>query len=333
MSLAHHVSHEATAGDRGRAFGVAQRDAIACTVGTYRRMLDGVDLRAAGAAVAPVLEPHHVEELEGMAAGAGQDLLELIAINARTELLAGAECSVAGRLGGELAQTWDWHPDLAPACVVWTVPGAFTTVTEAGILAKLGLNEHGVAVALNLLTSPADGGLGGVPIHILLRQILERAESVAEALELLCSASTTASSAVTVADPDALACVELSPDGPTVIRPDADGWLVHTNHFLTRPPGDDEEDSRARHDRLNQLVRAGVPPREALAEPPMFRRADPSEPWRDRVATLLTVQHGPGRALDRRQRRRCAGASDTASTATTSASRMKPPASSHHARP
>ncbi len=299
MSLARHVSREATAGDRGRAFGVAQRDAIACTVGTYRRMLDGVDLRAAGTAVAPVLEPHHVEELEGMAAGAGQDLLELIAINARTELLAGAECSVVGKLGGELAQTWDWHPDLASACVVWTVPGAFTTVTEAGILAKLGLNEHGVAVALNLLTSPADGELGGVPIHVLLRQILERAESVAEALELLCGAATTASSAVTVADPHALACVELSPEGPTVIRPGADGWLVHTNHFLTRPPGDDEEDSRARHDRLNQLVRAGVPPREALAEPPMFRREDPGEPWRDRVATLLTVHTDPGaRSID-----------------------------------
>ena len=228
-------------------------------------MLEGVDLRAAGTAVAPVLEPHHVEELEGMAAGAGQDLLELIAINARTELLAGAECSVVGKLGGELAQTWDWHPDLAPACVVWTVEGLFTTVTEAGILAKLGINEHGVAVALNLLNSPADGGLGGMPIHILLRQILERAQDAAQAHALLTEARTTASSAVTIATAGDLFTVELSPDGPTVIRPDADGWLVHTNHFLTRPPGDDEEDSRARQDRLSELVGAGVPPREALA--------------------------------------------------------------------
>jgi isopenicillin-N N-acyltransferase-like protein len=294
VALPHHISRESSPADRGRAFGAAHASAIACTVRTYRRLLDGVDLRAAGAAVAPALAPHHVEELHGIAAGAGQDARELIAVNARTELLAGAECSVAGRLGGPLAQTWDWHPDLAPARVVWTVEGSFTTVTEAGILAKLGINEHGVAVALNLLTSPSDGGLGGTPVHILLRRILERATNAQQALELLTAAGTTASSAVTMATADELFTVELSPDGPTVIRPDADGWLVHTNHFLTRPPGDDEDDSRARHDRLTQLLRAGAPVKEALAHAPICRHDDPSIPWPDRIATLLAIHIDPG---------------------------------------
>jgi isopenicillin-N N-acyltransferase-like protein len=262
-------------------------------------MLEGVDLRAAGAAVAPALEPRHVDEIEGIAAGAGQDAGELLAVNARTELLAGAECTVAGRLHGELAQTWDWHPDLAPSRVVWTVEGAFTTATEAGILAKLGVNRHGVACALNLLESAADGGLGGTPIHALLRQILERAETARQAHALLTGARITASSAVTIATPEDLFTVELSPDGPTVIRPDDDGWLVHTNHFLTRPPGEDEESSRERHDRLWEVIRAGGSVRDALGQPPVFRHADPALPWRDRVATLLTVRIDPAaRSID-----------------------------------
>ena len=305
MSLPHHISREPAARDRGHAFGAAQRDAIASTVRTYRRLLPVVDMRAAGAAVAASLEPHLVDELEGMAAGAGQDVGDLLAVNARTELLAGAECSVAGRLEGSevsLAQTWDWHPDLAPSRVLWTVQlpdGAwFTTATEAGILAKLGLNGHGVACALNLLTCPADGGTGGVPIHVLLRLVLERAQDAAQAVELLCGARTTASSAVTVASAGQLVAVELSPDGPALVRPDPDGWLIHTNHFLSRPAQADEEGSRGRRARLQALLRDGVAPEAALAshlpdEEPICRHDEPGVAWPDRIATLLAIRLDP----------------------------------------
>lgn len=306
MRLPHHVSHEPAAGDRGHAFGVAQRAAIASTVRTYRRLLQDVDLRAAGVSVADSLEPQFVDELEGMAAGAEQDARDLLAINARTELLAGAECSVVGQLQGSavsLAQTWDWHPDLAPSRVLWTVhlpDGAwFTTATEAGILAKLGLNRHGVACALNLLSDPADGGTGGVPIHVLLRLVLERAHDAAQAVELLCGARTTASSAVTVASAGELASVELSPGGAVLVRPDPDGWLVHTNHFLSRPAqAPDEEGSRLRRARLLALLRAGVAPEAALAshlpaQEPVCRHGDPGVPWPDRIATLLATRIDP----------------------------------------
>jgi isopenicillin-N N-acyltransferase-like protein len=296
VSLARHVSGEATPRDRGHAFGRAQAAAIDNTIRVYRRMLEGVDLCAAGEEVAPLLGPAHVDELEGMAAGAGQDVRDLLAVNARTELLAGAECSVVGRAGGELAQTWDWHPDLVPSRVVWRVEGAFTTVTEAGLLAKLGVNRHGVACALNLIEQA--GGLGGVPVHVLLRRVLEQAEDGPHALALLTGAHATASSAVTIATADDLFTAELSPDGPTVIRPDADGWLVHTNHACARPPRTDQAGSQERRARLAELVRAGVPPHEALAdhhavEQPICRHDDPSVAWPDRVATLLAIRVDP----------------------------------------
>jgi isopenicillin-N N-acyltransferase like protein len=96
--------------------------------------------------------PELVEEIAGIAAGAGQDERELLAINARTELLGAAsrpECSFVGLLPRAtaagttvLAQNWDWHPDLAESVVVWSIRTpdghALTTMTEAGILARLG---------------------------------------------------------------------------------------------------------------------------------------------------------------------------------------------------
>jgi isopenicillin-N N-acyltransferase like protein len=312
MSLAHHVSREATVRDRGYAFGAGQRDAIATTIRVYRRMIEGVDLRAAGEAVAAQLPAHLVDELEGMAAGAGQATGDLLAVNARTELLAGTksvECSVVGHLAGQratLAQTWDWHPDLAPSRVLWTVhhgDGAwFTTATEAGVLAKLGLNHHGVACGLNLLTCTADGGTDGTPIHVLLRLVLERAHDADAAADLLRAAQVTASSAITLASSGRLLAVELSPGGAATLEPGEDGVLVHTNHFLAPPPAgadEAEEGTRLRCDEVVRLMQAGASPRQALSsrrpeEQPVCRYADESEPWADRVATLLTLELDPG---------------------------------------
>lgn len=300
------------------------------TVATYRRLLReaaGVgpaDLRVAGADIAERLEPRWpdlVLELEGIAQGAGQDVLDLAALNARTELLAGtpgSECSVIGRVRGSsvsLAQTWDWHPDLRAAALLWTVmrpDGSwFTTATEAGILAKLGVNGDGVGCALNFLTCSADGAAGGIPIHVLLRLVLERCSTGGEALVLLRDARTAASSCITVAaaDPDGsqLFAAELAPGGARIVRPDADGWLVHTNHFLAPPAaGIDTQPElhpgtllRRRH--LVSLVRSGVPMLDALrshepsAEPVCRHDDPPTTPWPDRRATLLAIDIDPAR--------------------------------------
>src|SRR5918994_7220262 len=128
-------------------------------------------------ATAPPAPPPH-PEIDAIARGADVDPHFLRAANARTEILNGAdECSVQGA-GGLLAQNWDWHPDLAESTVIHIVEHGdqqwFATVTEAGILAKIGLNRHGLGVCLNILRTTADGGTDGTPIHLLLRQLLER---------------------------------------------------------------------------------------------------------------------------------------------------------------
>ena len=280
------------------------------------------ELAGHGARVAQRLErdrPDLVAELEGIAAGAGVPAEELIAVNARTELLAGlasGECSVVGVDDGErvrLAQNWDWHPAQATAMVVWTIPlpggGWMTTITEAGMLAKLGVNSHGVAVGLNFLTSALDGGTDGLPVHALLRMVLDSCGSATEALGLLLGAPVRASASVAVAAAEpagrTLAAVELSPAGPGVVWPDASGRLVHTNHFLTEPGRRHEAaalrepSTLLRHRHLTEALARGTGPQEALRSHfprphAVCRHDDPSDAWAERRATLLSVVIDPG---------------------------------------
>ena len=298
MTFPVHRSSERSPRERGEAFGRAQAAPVATTLAIYRRMFEethGIDAREAGAAVR--LPDAALEEIAGIAHGAGQDELELRAVNARTEILAGAgptECSVVGA-GGLLAQNWDWHPDSAAATVIWIVEhdhGWFVTLTEAGLLAKIGLNDHGLGVCLNLLTTSADGGLDGTPIHVLLRQTLQTCASVDDAVALLAGAKTSASSAVTVATPGDVATVELSPGGANVIR-GAVG--AHTNHFLEPP--------RAGRDTMPESSPSTIPRLEIVRGQPLLdalrshdghpksvcRHVDPLEPWAEQTETVASV--------------------------------------------
>jgi isopenicillin-N N-acyltransferase like protein len=278
-----HTSREASPFARGEAFGRARAHAVRHTVDVYARLID--------LSRAPRVADAEREEIEGIAAGAGVSATALLAVNARTELLAGAldECSVIGG-GAVLAQNWDWHPDLAPSTLVWIVHAGehwFATLTEAGMLAKIGLNDAGLGVCLNLLRTSADGGLDGVPIHILLRRVLASCRTVDEAVALLTEARVTASSAVTVATPGAVACVELSPGGANVL---ATG--VHTNHFLEPPRAGRDvgvEESLSTVARLDVVRR--LPLERALRshQGPVCRHLVPAEPWEERTVTLASV--------------------------------------------
>ena len=172
MTFAVHWSAEPTRAERGEAFGRAQATAVQHTVDTYRRMF-----AESGVQIPDRLEFPLTEEIDAIARGARIDPHLLRAVNARTEILGGAdECSVVAG-GSLLAQNWDWHPDTSASTVIWIVEHHdrwFATLTEAGVLAKIGLNSAGLGVCLNLLTSSEDTGeVAGTPIHVLLRLILE----------------------------------------------------------------------------------------------------------------------------------------------------------------
>lgn len=140
-----------------------------------------------------------------------------------------------------LAQNWDWMGRQRQALVVLHTQGpsgqSITTLTEAGMLAKIGINQSGFALGLNILRSVRDGSRLGVPVHVLLRHLLD-CDSVAHARERLHALQTElglgfgAASNVPCADAQGhAACFEFSPAGWAEVTP-TDGVVVHTNHFV-----------------------------------------------------------------------------------------------------
>jgi isopenicillin-N N-acyltransferase-like protein len=276
-----HVSSETEPAARGRAFGESLRAEVERTVAFYARLfaetagLDDAAVARFGGQVRAALAPRHgrlLAEIDGIAAGAAVDPDTLVAINARTELLSSgsfsgdrsaagagrrspAECSNvallpdATRDGGLLlGQTWDFHPELMPARALWTFPlpaGRWvTTFTEAGILAKVGMNSDRVGVTLAFLATRADRPLGGMPVHLIARLLLEESHNASDALRLLYGARTSGSVSLTVGhagEPGSgfAASAELSPGGVQLVYPDEQGVLVHTNHFLVDPGSED----------------------------------------------------------------------------------------------
>jgi isopenicillin-N N-acyltransferase like protein len=327
-----HRSTEPTPGERGLALGRAAARPIANTAAVYTRLfsedvgLDGAEVARLGEGVAERLSrvrPDLVEEIEGIASGAGQAAGVMFAVNARTELLAGGalasgdgECSVAARVSADggsslLGQNWDFHSDLAASRLVWVIELGerwLATFTEAGIVAKTGLNSAGLATALNFLASGADGGIDGIPVHVLLRMLLDSCDDADAAGELIESSRTAASACITVVaagDRASATSYELSPSGTRRLAADDSGALAHTNHFLLPVPSGDVllagTGAASSLSRLDQ-VRAGLPHigdgsaveglRSLLSserDEPIYRRDDASLPWVSRTATLATV--------------------------------------------
>ena len=261
--------------ERGRQYGEAARDRIRHSIATYARLfaycgltwgeaqMRAVRYRDVIAATSPAL----LEEIIGIAAGAGVTESEILALNARTEILpptypaepspawstarernrvAGVadwgECTAlavlpaASRDGKTwLGQNWDWIGAQRAALVLLRVTDEYgrrlLTLTEAGMLAKIGLNDRGLGVCLNILRSVDDGQAPGVPVHVLLRHLLGCAD-VAAASATARALRHGASSNILVADRGGHAgSIELSPRRVAVLAP-AGGTLAHTNHFL-----------------------------------------------------------------------------------------------------
>jgi isopenicillin-N N-acyltransferase like protein len=219
--------------------------------------------------------PDLAAELDSYADASALPPWRIHAVNARTELLAAAgaasrgECSaIAGANPGEVmigAQTWDWHQELSGGWAVLEYPQArypFVTLTEAGLLAKIGINSAGLGVLFNILSHRSDTGDGGVPVHAVARRILDSAGDVEAGISILRSAPLSASSCFTLLDCRRVACLEASPAGVAELPPAR--WSVHTNHFqdpglaASALPTDAESDSEQRHEVLLARSADGV---------------------------------------------------------------------------
>jgi isopenicillin-N N-acyltransferase-like protein len=253
-------------GDLGLAHGRAFAEQIRFNLEFYQRWLSRSGavpvprLLELARAFAPVIEasfPELMEELDGIAIGAGMSGEEILLINARTDIAAIVDAEIAraevpgctamalfgepeGRRVVALGQNWDWDPVMADAPVVLRLrpDGAppLVTLAEAGMLAKIGYNGSRLGVCLNFLSHTSDGQPGrlGVPIHCLLRavltcQSLDEAASTVEASPRCASANFL----LAQAGPDGPRArdLEITPDAVATLSRTGDR-LIHTNHFL-----------------------------------------------------------------------------------------------------
>lgn len=196
--------------------------------------------------------PRLADTLDAMAEAAEVDADLIYAINARSELLYGSptcgtpqECTSIGDLrNGKtlLAQNWDWHPAQRPYTLLLVTRDEngheIAALTEAGMLAKAGLNNKGVGVCVNLLGSANDGTPGGVPYHVLLRSVLE-ADSLSWATRNAFRSPRSASINLLIGqshqDGGEIIDLELVPGDGGWLHPE-DGILVHANHFESSVP-------------------------------------------------------------------------------------------------
>ena len=212
----------------------------------------------------------------------------------------------------ETIQTWDWHDFLVPEGLLLAFPSVagldVKLFTEFGTPAKIGVNSAGLGLHFNILSHASDSGAGGVPVHAVARRILDEAHSIADARHIAASATVSASTVLTVFESDAsgsgAASLELSPSGLGVVEPDADGWLLHTNHFLdselirgdTMPADSTTFERFAQLDRVRSALAGLDPTARALAacggqgaDADICMTPDPALPRIDQWATLLTI--------------------------------------------
>lgn len=203
-----------------------------------------------------------IEEMNGIADGAGIRFSDVLAMNCRTEIMwnqiaskhtpptpmarAAGECSAIGVDGAlmadgspTIAQNWDWLVDLQESVIVLEVhtdgDPAFVTVVEAGLLAKLSMNSYGLAVTVNTLIGDADHDTEGLPFHILLRALTACA-NVSECLSYLATTERASSGNFLIGSAEGgVLNIECEPGGIGGLHPStsSESPVLHTNHFLT----------------------------------------------------------------------------------------------------
>ena len=250
--------------ERGRQYGRQAADRIALGIRHYTAQLERAGFDAAAirdlvAEFAPrmdAFEPAYVEEMRGIAEGAGVDFEAVALLNARTEILKlGRQPELRRRLAGEEActgvvalpeatqghrlihaQNWDWKVECAETAVVLCVRRDdgpdLLTFTEAGGLARSGFNSAGVAITANYLECDRDYRRLGVPLALIRRKVLE-SQHLALAMRSVYVTPKSAANNMIVSHVEGVAIdFECAPDETFQVHPDH-GLLVHANHFVS----------------------------------------------------------------------------------------------------
>ena len=249
--------------ERGVQYGQACPQIIARSIEIYSKQLldmgyDWAGIRRLVNQFKPnieAFEPLYLEEMRGIAEGSGHDFEAIILINARTEIIhlgrrnkhdnpeldgcTGAIVLPEATLNNELlhGQNWDWRAECAETGIVLRIRREdgpdLLTFTEAGGLARAGLNSIGTAITGNNLESDRDYQTLGVPLPLIRRKALE-ANHFALAMKAVAITPKSGSNNMMLSHAGGFAInYECAPDEVFPLYA-VDELLVHANHWRSQ---------------------------------------------------------------------------------------------------
>jgi isopenicillin-N N-acyltransferase-like protein len=249
-----HIQARGSYRELGRAVGEAAREQVAAALDYYREhfvTIAGIEFAEAERRAQVYLKharrhlPQYVDELEGLAEGAGQPFSAVMVPNCGEEFTCAGVAAPGGRRSGCTAvalsaggrhvvgHNMDWYAVDLDKNVLFdlTMPDGTRLLSIAGVpyLPMLGMTSHGIASVSNSLY--CNDAREGVPNSFVRRWVLEAA-SVKEGRERACLADRARGSNHLWLDAGGVVCdLETSATGSAELE--ADGWLVHTNHFVS----------------------------------------------------------------------------------------------------
>ncbi|MBU8879284.1 hypothetical protein BGM26_09840 [Bacillus sp. FJAT-29790] len=231
-----------------------------------------------------------IEEMEGVAIGAGVDFEDILALNARSEIALSGKytkfsdgCTAIGVMPPIsssiiIGQNWDWKSTQTESLLYLEIEQSekpsIKMVTEGGIIGKIGLNSAGVGVCLNALLT--DKKSDQIPIHLGLRSILN-SFTHSEAILRIDNGLMASTANFLIGSADSqngmVFNTEVSPIG-IHIEESINGFVVHTNHICSsfiksRLIDTNErikEDSMVRMKRAKQLIEHHISQNKRVAE-------------------------------------------------------------------
>ena len=175
--------------------------------------------------IAKAIPPRHREQIDALAAAAKVDKDALLAANLATELKATLACSCLATLPSRstdgkvrVARNLDWPAGdlfvgLGLVVIESGAHNRLASFTWPGLVGVVtGMNDAGLSVA-DLMAYPRRGGRvrPGVPVLFVVRSLLERAQTVDQALGLLRKTSRTMAQNYLLADAQGAVAVETGP--------------------------------------------------------------------------------------------------------------------------
>lgn len=229
-------------------------------------------------------DPEMIEEMQGIANGAGVLFEDILALNARSEIaLTGYKgktfsdgctaISITSPIASDtiIGQNWDWKGSQKASLLLLEIESKskpdITMITEGGIIGKIGFNSAGIGMCFNALHT--DKVSDEVPIHLGLRAVLN-SHSLVEAISKVKHGQMACAASFLIGYDDGLGNglavnAEVSPFGIDYVG-DNSGALVHTNHIisdellknLTDMNEFIHDDSMLRKLRAEQLIQSSI---------------------------------------------------------------------------